>query len=134
MTNWSIRILVGVLGAACACGAAIAKLPVPAPTPESEAAAAAAAAKAAWSSKVAAFKMCQAQDQAVAHYMASAQAAGKEVKPATPVPACVDPGPFAVAEPAKPIEAAGAHSPTETAVAPPSTKQPDAEVNPARKP
>ena len=134
MKHCSTHILVGVLGAACACGAAMAKLPAPAaPTEEAAAAAAAVAAKAAWSNKVGAFKLCQAQDKAVAHYMASARSAGKAVTPATPTPACADRRPYVVVA-TKPVEAAGAHSPPATAISPPSTKQPDAVVNPAAKP
>ncbi len=137
MKHWSTRIVVGFLGAACACGAAMAKLPAPAePTEDAKAAAVAAAAKTAWGSKVAGFKLCLAQDKAVAHYLESARSAGKVVTPATPTPDCADPGPYVAAanEPAKPIEAAGAHSPAATAVGPPSTLQPDAEANPAKKP
>jgi cobalamin synthase len=107
MKHWSIRIVVGVLGAACVCSVAMAKLPAPAePTQEAKAVAAAAAAKAAWGSKVAAFKLCLAQDKAVASYTASARSVGKEVKPATPTPVCADPGPYVVAaaEPAEPAK------------------------------
>lgn len=112
-------------------GTAQAKLP--APSDEAKAAAAAAAEKGAWANKVASFKLCQSQDKVAAHYLAQARAAGKQVvAPAAGQP-CADPGPFVVAE-AKPIEAAGAHSPAATAISPPSTKQPDAVVNPAKKP
>ena len=49
------------------------------------------------------------------------------------IPACADPGPFAmpVVTPvaAKPLEAAGAHSPSGTAVSPPSTKATAAEIS-----
>lgn len=51
--------------------------------------------------------------------------------PSTP---CADPGPFAYTPPEqKPLEAAGAHSPTGTAVSPPSTNTPAAAMTPAKK-
>ncbi len=103
------------------------------PSDEAKAAAAAAADKAAWASKVAAYQLCKAQDKVVAHYLVSARSAGKETRPASSTPACADPGPYVAAE-AKPIEAAGAHSPPATATSPPSTQQPDAVANPAKKP
>ncbi len=112
-------------------GTAQAKLP--APSNEAKAAAAAAAEKAGWGNKVDAFKLCQSQDKVVAHYLSQARAAGKQVVAPGSAQACADPGPFVVAA-AKPIEAAGAHSPAATATSPPSTKQPDAVVNPAKKP
>ena len=117
-----------------ACSLAAAKLP--APTPEAKAKSDEAAAKAAWAGKVYAYKLCQAQDQVATRYMTSAQAAGKETKPATATPPCADPGAFAYipAEAPKPLEASGAHSPAATATSPPSSKVPDAVMNPAQKP
>ena len=117
-----------------ACSLAAAKLP--APTPEAKAKADETAAKAAWAGKVDAYKLCQAQDQVATRYMTSAQAAGKETKPATATPPCADPGAFAYipAEAPKPLEASGAHSPAATATSPPSSKVPDAVMNPAQKP
>jgi hypothetical protein len=41
-------------------------------------------------------------------------------------PACVDPGPFVVQ--AKPLEAAGAHSPPQTASSPPNSSSTHAEI------
>ena len=53
--------------------------------------------------------------------------------PAAAAAGCPDPGPFAVNAPAQtPLETAGAHSPAGTAVAPPSVKQPSAEMAPAK--
>ena len=103
---------------------------------EAKAKAAEAAAKAAWTGKVEAYQLCKAQDQVAASYYKSAKAAGKETRPPAAAPACADPGTFAYTPPeaAKPIEASGAHSPAATATSPPSTKQPDAVVNPAKKP
>ena len=103
---------------------------------EAKAKAAEAAAKSAWSGKVDAYLLCKSQDKAAASYYKSAKAAGKETRPPAAAPACADPGAFAYTPPeaAKPIEASGAHSPAPTATSPPSTKQPDAVVNPAKKP
>lgn len=95
MKTWTVRKLLGMFGAVCACSAALAKLPVVPPSDEAKAAAAAAAEKGAWSSKVGAYQLCKAQDKAVAHYRST----GKDVKPATPTPACADPGPFVAAAP-----------------------------------
>ena len=123
-----------VLGLALA-STAFAKLPAANLTPEAKAKAAEAASKTAWSGKVDAFQLCQAQDKVAARYRASAAAAGKQLPPPPSTPACTDPGPFAFAPPAeaKPIEAAGAHSPAATAAAPPSTTQPAATAIPTPK-
>ncbi|MBD9662855.1 hypothetical protein IB278_02665 [Variovorax sp. VRV01] len=120
---------------ALAAPVAWAKLPPPPATPEAKAKAAEAAAKTAWSGKVDAFKLCQAQDRVAAKYRASATAAGKPVPAAPATPPCADPGPFAFTPPAeaKPIEASGAHSPATTAASPPSTVQPAATTNPTPK-
>ena len=128
----SCGLLSGLLFAAS--GAALAKLPPL--SDEAKAKAAEAAAKAAWAGKTDNFQLCKSQDKVAASYYKTATAAGKLTKPAATVPPCADPGAFAYtpAEAAKPIESAGAHSPTATAASPPSTKQPDASVNPAKKP
>ncbi|WP_029525756.1 hypothetical protein [Polaromonas glacialis] len=117
-----------------ACSLAAAKLPPP--TPEAKAKSDEAAAKAVWAGKVDAFQLCQSQDRVAASYRMSAQAASKEIKPATATPPCADAGAFVYASPEapKPLEASGAHSPAETASAPPSTKVPDAVSNPDKKP
>ncbi|MDP3171067.1 MAG: hypothetical protein Q8M91_12080 [Polaromonas sp.] len=114
---------------------ALAKLPTPVLSDEAKAKAAETAARTAWAGKVDAFKLCKVQDQVAAHYFKTAKAAGKETKPPTAAAACAEPGPFTYSPPveAKPIEAAGAHSPSGTATSPPSTKQPDAVVNPQKK-
>jgi hypothetical protein len=118
-----------------AASVALAKIPAPVLTDEAKAKAAEAAAKTAWTGRVEAYQLCKAQDKVAASYYKTAKAAGKETKPAVAVPPCADPGPFAYVPPeAKPIEAAGAHSPAATATSPPSTRQPDAVVNPAKKP
>lgn len=103
---------------------------------EAKAKAAEAAVRAAWAGKVDIYQLCKSQDKVAAGYYKNAKAAGKETKPATATPACADPGAFAYTPPeaAKPIEAAGAHSPTATAASPPSTKAPAATIEPAKKP
>ena len=111
---------------------AVAKLP--ALTEEAKAKAAEAAAKTAWSGKVDAYLLCKWQDKVAASYYQSAKAAGKPTQPPVALPACAEVGAFAYTPPdAKPLEAAGAHSPPATATSPPSTKQPDAVINPAKK-
>ena len=124
------KLLIFVL-VICASSMAAAKLP--APGNEAKAKAAEAAAQSAWSGKVDTYLLCKAQDKVAASYYKMAKAAGKETKPAAAVPPCADPGAFVYAPPeaAKPIEESGAHSPAATAVSPPSTKAPDATVNPA---
>ena len=113
--------------------AVLAKLPVL--SDEAKAKAAEVSAKTAWAGKVDSYQLCKSQDKVAAAYLRSAKSAGKDAKPASSTPVCADPGAFVYAPPeaVKPIEAAGAHSPATTAASPPSTKQPDAVVNPARK-
>ena len=115
---------------------ALAMAKLPPPSPEAKAKADEAAAKAAWAGKVDSYQLCQAQDRVAASYVKTVQAAGKETKPATATPPCADPGAFAYipAEAPKPLEASGAHSPAATATSPPSSKVPDAVMNPAQKP
>ncbi len=123
-------LILSLLAAASA--ASLAKLP--ALSDEAKAKAAETAAKTAWTGKVEAYQLCKSQDKVAASYYKSAKAAGKETKPAAAAPPCADPGPFTYTPPeAKPAEAAGAHSPAGTAASPPSTKQPDAVGNPAKK-
>jgi hypothetical protein len=129
----SMHLALVALALTATMGQAHAKLPAPVLSEEAKAAAAAAADKAAWGNKVAAFKLCQSQDKAAANYLAQARAAGKQVAAPVATPPCADPGAY-VAAAAKPVEAAGAHSPATTAITPPSTKQPDAVANPAKKP
>ena len=98
---------------------------LPPQSDDTKAKAAAAKAKSDWGDKVAAYKLCKEQDRVVARYRASQ---GADAKSSAPVatPSCVDPGPF-VAE-AKPLEAAGAHSPTTTATTPPNSSATHAEL------
>ena len=75
-----------LLVASCAVQA---KLPVP--TDEQKAAAAATKDKQGWTDKVAAYKLCQAQDRVAAHYFKTKGSGGK---PSAALPACTDPGPY----------------------------------------
>lgn len=124
------KLLISLL-AASATSVALAKLP--ALGDEAKAKAAEAAAKTAWSGKVDNFLLCKWQDKVAVSYYNSAKLAGKETKPAAATPPCADPGVFAYVpvEAAKPVEAAGAHSPTATAASPPGTKAPDSAVTAA---
>lgn len=95
--------------------AAFAKLP--APTDEQKAAAAAAKDKAAWADKVAAYKLCMAQDQVAARYLKDK---GMK-KPAIETPPCVNPGPY-VPPVADATPAAPAASAATKPAAPPAKK------------
>lgn len=137
-----------------ACGMALAKLPAPQLDDAAKAKAAETTAKAAWQAKLDGYQLCKAQDKVAAAYrktaatpvaakpasapMAAASAAapaasGTPVASAPPPP-CTDPGPFAYNPPEqKPLETAGAHSPTGTAASPPSVKPNSAEMAPNKK-
>jgi hypothetical protein len=70
-------------------------------------------------------------DRTADAYRRSIKAAGKPVPVPVATPACVDPGPYTsppAPVAAKPLEAAGAHSPPGPAVSPPNTKATDAEI------
>lgn len=111
---------------------AVAKLP--APSEEAKAKAAETAAKTAHTGKQDAYLLCKSQDKVAASYYTSAKTAGKETKPPASMAVCADAGPFAYTPPAaKPLEAAGAHSPVGNATSPPNTKQPDAQGNVVKK-
>jgi hypothetical protein len=101
---------------------------LPPPSEEAKAKAAEAAARTAHANKVADYQLCKSMDMVAARYAADAKRTGKDVKPPTATPPCTDPGVFGAPVPvaAKPIEAAGAHSPPKTASAPPSTAAPAA--------
>jgi len=126
-----------VLIAGClfgACTLALAKLP--ALTGEAKAKSDEAAAKLAWAAKGDTYQLCQWQDKVAVSYYKSAQAAGKSTRPPVATAPCSDPGAFTYVAPQspKPLEVSGAHSPADTAVAPPSSKAVDAVINPDRKP
>ncbi|MGA0570070.1 hypothetical protein ACO2Q9_05060 [Variovorax sp. VNK109] len=119
---------------AIAAGSAVAKLPPP--NDAAKAKAAETAARTAWTTKKEGYLLCQAQNRVAAHYLKTAKAAGKDVKPMD-TPPCADPGPFVYTPPAevRPIEAAGAHSPATTTGSPPNnTAKSASEVAPAKKP
>jgi hypothetical protein len=80
-----------------------------------------AAAKSAWSDKVAAYQLCLSMDRTVDSYRKARKAAGEAVPQPTQTPPCTDPGPYVPTIAQKPLEASGAHSPADTAVAPPSS-------------
>jgi hypothetical protein len=104
---------------------------LPPPSEEAKAKASEAAARSAWTDKVGAYQLCLVADKVAAQYLARAKTAAAGASAPVPVatPPCADPGPFAMPEtPAKPLEAAGAHSPPATAVSPPSSKATDAEI------
>jgi len=115
------RLLAGVAVALMA-APVLAKLPPL--SDEAKAKAAEAAAKTAWTDKGGAYKTCEAMNRAVANYRQTAKAAARDTPAQIDTPPCTDPGPFAP----PPLEAAGAHSPAETATAPPSSKATAADI------
>lgn len=112
--------IVAAFVAALSAGMLFAKLPPP--SDEARAKAAEASAKSAWTDKVGAYKTCVAADRVVENYRKARAAQGKEVRPAIATPPCADPGPYV----ARPLEAAGAHSPPETNSGPPGGPKPQA--------
>ena len=101
---------------------------LPPASPEAQAKADEAKAKAAWSDKVAAYQLCLSQDRIAQSYRKEMTGEGKPVPAAAATTPCADPGPYATPEQQKPLEAAGAHSPTGTAKAPPIRNEPAAEL------
>jgi hypothetical protein len=130
------QLISGIAGALLLGASAVAFAKLPALTDEAKAKAAEATAKTAWAGKVDAYQLCKSQDKVAASYFQKVKASNKEAKAPTATPPCTDPGAFAYTPPeaAKPIEAAGAHSPAATAASPPSGPQSDSAVNPAKKP
>ncbi len=111
--------------------AGVAWAALPPPSDAAKAAAAEAAAKSAWSDKVAAYQLCQAQDRVAAKYRQAATAAGKPAPQPQSMPPCVDPGPYAAAptpQANKPLEASEAHSPAGNATTPPSSNAHEADL------
>jgi hypothetical protein len=133
--HWQVAAqLLIILVLALLAASAFAKLPPP--TEEAKALAAENAAKAAWADKVGSYQLCAATDRIADTYRKRAAADGKMVAPATPMPACVNPGPYVAAitpSASKPLEAAGAHSPPGNAISPPNTKVPSADIDKAGK-
>lgn len=145
------KILIVIALAASALGAG-AKIPPPQLDDAAKAKAAETAAKAGWQAKVDGFQLCKAQDKVAAKYgkgggkastpaatkntpaTAAAAASGTPVATTSLPPPCMEPGPFAYNPPEqKPLETAGAHSPTGTAASPPSVKQEAAKIQPSGK-
>lgn len=126
--------ILAALTAALLANGSLAKLPPL--TDEAKAKAAETAAKSAWTDKVGLYKLCQTMDRLAASYRASPAAAAAPASAPEATPPCVDPGPYAsqpAAPAAKPLEASGAHSPTEMATSPPSSKATSAELTGPRK-
>lgn len=107
-------------------GSAMAKLPPQAP--EAAAAAAAVKDKAAWTEKVANYKLCLAQDRVAKQYRKTRENAPKQT---VETPACTDPGPYvpSAAAPAAPAPAA----PAAAAPAPAQPPAAQAAAAPAKK-
>lgn len=114
----------GALLAATFCASVLAALPPP--DAAAKAKAAEAAARTAWSDKVAAYQLCKSQDAVAARYFAEMRMKGKQVSPPTAIAECADPGEYVA--PTPPLEAAGAHSPPETATKPPNSVVPEAQL------
>lgn len=123
-----------VLAASSILAAGLAWAALPAPTPAAKDQAAEAAAKSAWSDKVAAYKLCLAQDKVAETYRKDMKAAGQAAPQPVAAGTCEEPGPFVSPVAQKPLEAAGAHSPAGTATSPPSTKATAAELQGSKKP
>jgi hypothetical protein len=114
-----------------ACGASAVQAKLPPPTPEAKATADAAKDKAAWSDKVAAYKLCLVQDKTAAQYLKSKEGAKKPTVETTP---CADPGPYVPTTAAAPAPAPNpAAGGTTAAAAAPSGNpaSPQASVAPA---
>ena len=126
------HFVVAAAASALASGVVHATLP-PAPEAAKEQAKEAAA-KSAWQDKVAAYQLCQAQDQVADKYRKSAKGEGKAAPQPVSTAACQDPGPYVSPLAQKPLEASGAHSPAGTATTPPSQKATAAETMGAKKP
>ncbi len=125
--------LAAVTAASLFGGTALAKLPPL--SEEAKAKAADTASKAAWTDKVGGYQLCQSMDRVASTYRAGA--AGRAASGADATPPCTDPGPYLPPQTtppaAKPLEAAGAHSPPGMAVSPPSNKATSAEMTGPRK-
>ncbi len=130
------KLISGLTGALMLGASTVALAKLPALNDEAKAKAAEATAKTAWAGKVDAYQLCKSQEKVAASYFQKVKASGKEVKAPAATPPCADPGAFSYTPPeaAKPVEAAGAHSPAATAASPPSGPQSDSAINPAKKP
>ena len=110
--------------------AAVAFAKLPAPTEEAKAKAAVIAAKSAWDDKMTTYQTCVADERVAEMYREALRTAGQTAPPPVATPPCVDPGPYVTpGTTARPLEASGAHSPPETAVAPPSSPATQKEIS-----
>ena len=110
------RFAVPLVTIVASIGAGIALAKLPPPSDEAKAKAVETAAKAAWSDKMAAYKLCKSMDKVAADYYADAKKTGKQVKAALATPPCTDPGPYSTSPPAKsPENAASPTAPTSQA-------------------
>jgi hypothetical protein len=126
---FAMRIAAGLMVAVYA-GFVLGELPPP--TDEAKTRAAEAAAKGAWNDKVAAYQTCLAIDRTADAYRRSRKDAGQDIPTPVATGPCTDPGPYVspvTPTASKPLEAAGAHSPPETATSPPSTTATAREVS-----
>ena len=126
------HLMVAAAVSAAIAGSASATLP-PAPEAAKEQAKEAAA-KSAWQDKVAAYKLCQVQDQVADRYRKDLKGEGKPAPTPVSMGACQDPGPFVSPLAQKPLESSGAHSPAGTATSPPSQNATAAETMGSKKP
>ena len=122
----------------CIAAAPMAQAKIPPLSAEAQIKADEAKAKTAWTDKVGAYQLCKAMDRTAAAYFKTAKSAGKEASAPLPTPPCADPGPYvspsaSAASAAKPLEAAGAHSPAATATSPPSSKATQAQLQGMKK-
>jgi len=103
-----------------ACIAAGVQAKLPPPSPEAKAAADAAKDKAAWTAKVADYKLCMVQDRVAAQYLKNKDGAKK---PTVETPPCKDPGPYVPPVATEPAAGAPAAS---ASAAPATTTQANA--------
>ena len=123
-----MRLALALVAFALFTAVAFAKLPPP--TEDAQAKATAASAKSAWDDKVAAYQTCLADERVADTYRKNLTAVGQIAPPPPTTPACIDPGPYMTpGTTARPLEASGAHSPPETAAAPPSSPATQKEIS-----
>jgi hypothetical protein len=88
--KWNVIVLAA---GAMFCMAGVASAKLPAPTDAQKAAAAEAAAKTAHANKVAAYRLCEAENRIQARYIEEQKAKGRTVTPQL-VKGCENPGPY----------------------------------------
>ena len=126
LTNIALNLIAMLVASiAILAGAKLAPL-----SDEAKAKAADTAAKSAWTDTVGVYRLCQAMNRTAEYYRQAEKSAGREAPAAVDTPACTNPGPFVplVADVAKPLEAAGAHSGAAMAISPPNSKATAAEI------